>query len=114
MEGDGKLGSKRMALAEEEEFKSRTQTNSQLGFNSAHQNSVQELSKFTEPLNSPVFHRSKEQQSEEVKEKSMDSKERSSKIKSKEGDFFNSNEPKGEEINFCGCGCCYRRRCRFC
>jgi hypothetical protein len=36
MEGDGKMDSNRMALAEEEEFRSRTQTNSQLGFNSAH------------------------------------------------------------------------------
>lgn len=28
MEGDGKIGSKRMALAEEEEFRSRGQSNS--------------------------------------------------------------------------------------
>lgn len=40
MEGDGKLGDQRMALAEQEEFKSRSLTNSQVGFNSVHQQSV--------------------------------------------------------------------------
>ena len=35
MEGDGKMGSNRMALADEEESRSK-QTNSQLGFNSLH------------------------------------------------------------------------------
>jgi hypothetical protein len=35
MEGDGKMGSNRMALAEEEE--SRSKTNSALGYNSLHE-----------------------------------------------------------------------------
>lgn len=55
MEGDGKIGSSRMALAQEEEFRSQTKSGDKLGFNSAHQNSVSDTQKFTEPLNSPVF-----------------------------------------------------------
>lgn len=52
MAGDGKMDSNRMALADNEEYKSKT--NSALGLHSM-QHSANDNSKFDDPPQSPVF-----------------------------------------------------------